>query len=138
MARLFISQARIDKLTADDRVVLDGDRLELPALGATFKLHPAVHFLRLVSDEGDPHGLIGRVKTEEQLKKLGAELLATSVLLGETAYDCENESPSVHLTPNSRRERNTHPLRGAARQPHLTLANHFTTTDAPSADRSAT
>lgn len=90
MARLFISQQRIDKLAADDRVVLEGDRLEVPALGATFRLAPAVHFLKVVSDENDVHDLLGRVKTEEQLRALGGELFANSVLLGETAYECEN------------------------------------------------
>ena len=90
MSRLFISQERIDKLAADDRVVIDGDRLEIPALGATFRLRPAVHFVRLVSDDTDGQRLLGRVKTEEQLRSLGAELFANSVLVGESAYECEN------------------------------------------------
>ncbi len=84
-----MSQERVDKLTADDRVVVEGDRMEVPALGASFRIRPAVHFLRAVSEDGDAHGLVGRVKTEEQLRKLGAELVANSVLLGETAYECE-------------------------------------------------
>src|SRR5205823_3665758 len=74
VSRLFISQERIDKLAADDRVVIEGDRLEIPALGATFRLRPAVHFVRLVSDDTDGQRLLGRVKTEEQLRALGAEL----------------------------------------------------------------
>ena len=90
MARLFISQARIDKLSADHRVVIEGDRLELPALRATFRLQPAVHFVKLVSDEGDAAALVGRVKTEAQLKAIGAELVANSVVLGDAAYECEN------------------------------------------------
>jgi hypothetical protein len=93
VARLFISQERIDKLAADDRVVIDGDRLEIPALGATFRLRPAVHFVRLVSDEhshGDTQHLVGRVKTEEQLRALGADVVAHSALVGDSAYECEN------------------------------------------------
>ena len=89
MARLFISQERIDKLSADDRVVIDGDRLEVPALGATFRLRPAVHFQRVVAEE-DAQGLVGRVKSEEQLKALGAEVVANSVLVGDAAYECES------------------------------------------------
>lgn len=90
LARLFISQDRIDRLSSDDRVVIEGDRLDLPALKASFRVRPAVYFCRVVTDDGDPHHLLGRVKTDEQLRELGAELVASSVLLGDTAYECEN------------------------------------------------
>lgn len=89
MARLFISHERIERLSAESRVVIDDDRLEVPSLNATFRLQAAVYFARVVTDDGDTHQLVGRVKTEDQLKALGAELLADSVVLGETAYDCE-------------------------------------------------
>lgn len=88
MARLFISQERLDRLTAEARVVLVGDALELPALGARFRLQPAVHFLTLVA--GEDQALLGRVKTAAQLLELGAELVADSVLCGESAYQCES------------------------------------------------
>ena len=35
----------------------------------------------------DTHKLVAKVKTEEQLKTLGAEQMADSVLLGDTAYE---------------------------------------------------
>jgi hypothetical protein len=89
VARLFISQDRIHQLTAEERVTLDGDCLDIPALGARFQLRPAVHFVKVVSDEGDTHALVGRVKTDVQLKELGAELMENSVILGEAAYECE-------------------------------------------------
>ena len=90
MARLFISHERIDKLSADNRVVLDGDRLSVPALGASFRLSPAVHIKRVVGGEGDAYALVGRVKTEEHMRKLGADVLANSAVLGDTAYECES------------------------------------------------
>jgi hypothetical protein len=89
VARLFISQQRIDRWVAEERVTLEGDRMILPSLGATFRLRPAVHFVRSVSEDGDPHELLGRVKSEEQLRALGGELYASSVIVGESAYDCE-------------------------------------------------
>lgn len=88
MARLFISQERLDRLAAEERVVIDGDMLELPALGARFRLEPAVHFSSVVA--GEDQGLLGLVKTTSQLRELGAELVADSVLYGESAYQCES------------------------------------------------
>lgn len=90
VARLFISQDRIDRLAADDRVVIEGEHMDLPALKASFRIRPAVYFRRVVTDEGDPHDLLGRVKTDEQLREIGAELVANSVLFGDTAYECDN------------------------------------------------
>ncbi len=89
MARLFISQARIDQLTAEQRVTLDGDHLDIPALGARFQLRPAILFLKVVSDDSDSQSLVGRVKTDEQLKAMGADVMSNSVIVGETAYECE-------------------------------------------------
>jgi hypothetical protein len=88
MARLFISQSRLDELVGDDRAVLDGERCKLPALGASFRLQPAVHFKAII-DGADPHDLVGRVKTEAALRAVGGDLLHTSAIVGETAYECE-------------------------------------------------
>lgn len=88
MARLFISQQRLDRLSADDKVVLEGDRLEIPALSTSFDLEPAVHFTSVVDGE-DVHGLVGKVRTEAALRAVGADLLHTSAIVGETAYQCE-------------------------------------------------
>jgi hypothetical protein len=89
VARLFISQKRIDRWVAEEKVTLEGDRMSLPALGAAFHLTPAVHFLREVSDDGDRLKLIGRVKSEAHLRSVGGELYASSVIVGEAAYECE-------------------------------------------------
>ena len=45
--------------------------------------------MREVSGAGDGHDLLGRVKTLPILEKLGAELVETSMLLGDAAYDVE-------------------------------------------------
>ena len=89
MARLFISQGRIDRWLDEGKVLLEGEIMSLPALGRSFRLKAAVHFTRIVSDEVDRHLLVGRVKTRDQLAALGAECYANSVLLGESAYECE-------------------------------------------------
>jgi hypothetical protein len=51
-----------------------------------YPVTPAVHILQVVSGE-DTQGLVTKVKTEDQLKTLGAEQMADSVLLGDTAYE---------------------------------------------------
>ena len=63
--------------------------MHLPVFGTTFRLLPGYHFLRAVGDGGDPHQLVGLVKTEGQLRDLGADIVASSVVLEEAAYDCE-------------------------------------------------
>jgi hypothetical protein len=45
-----------------------------------------VYFVKLVSGE-DTHQLVSKVKTEPQLVSLGADHMADSVLVGETAYE---------------------------------------------------
>ena len=63
--------------------------LEGAGKGRSYALAPAIRFLKLVGAEVDPHRLLGKVKTEEQLRSLGAELLGASVLLGEVGYEVQ-------------------------------------------------
>ncbi len=87
MARLFISQDQMDRWTAEGKVHLADDVMHLPALNRSFKLVTAVYFQAMV--EGvDVHGLLGRVKSEQQLFSLGAEHYGASVILGEVGYEC--------------------------------------------------
>lgn len=89
MARLFISQERLDHWSSEGKATLAGDVMTLPALGRSFRLHTAYHMIRLSTEGDDTHGLLGKVKTEAQLTALGAELLGSSIVLDEMAYDCE-------------------------------------------------
>ena len=47
-----------------------------------------MHLSKLAAGEDRP-GLLGKVKSEEQLAALGGELYMSSVLLGEDAYDVQ-------------------------------------------------
>ena len=109
MARLFVSQERLDRWSVEGKITLDGDIMTLPALGRSFRLRPAVYITRVVSDNADTHRLLGRVKTSEQLTRLGAENYATSLILGEVAYECEqgfigevHNSPQISATSMDR------------------------------------
>ena len=42
MARLFVSQERLDRWSVEGKITLDGDIMTLPALGRSFRLRPAV------------------------------------------------------------------------------------------------
>jgi hypothetical protein len=57
--------------------------------GRRFKVTEAVRVLREVSGGGDAHDLVGRAKSRQELEQVGAEIMESSMLLGETAYDVE-------------------------------------------------
>ncbi len=84
--RLFLPQPLFEEWLADDRADLKEGRLVVPSEQASYPATPAVLFLKLVSGVDDKH-LLAKVKTEEQLRSLGGEQLADSVLLGENAYE---------------------------------------------------
>jgi hypothetical protein len=88
MARLFISTDQMDRWAAEGKVTLQDDIMALPALNRSFKLRTAVRFLSVV-EGSDAHGLLGRVKTDDQLVEMGGEHYGASVILGDVGYECE-------------------------------------------------
>ena len=88
MARLFISADQMDRWTGEGKVHLEDDVMTLPALGRSFQLRTAVRFLSVV-EGADAHGLLGRVKTSDQLAEMGSEHYGASVILGDVGYECE-------------------------------------------------
>jgi hypothetical protein len=90
VARLFISQGRLDAWSAEERVKLQADIMTLAGDGRSFRLKPAVRFLKVAGNGADPHQLLGRVKLVEDLNRMGGEQFMESVVLGETAYDVQS------------------------------------------------
>jgi hypothetical protein len=87
MARqLFISQETLTTWQDQDKVEFDGHVMTIRADGRHFTLLEAVRFIRLEGEGEDSAGLIGKVKTVEQIACMGAERYRDSVLLGEVAY----------------------------------------------------
>src|SRR6186713_670944 len=86
--RLFVPQDTMNAWVADQKAAVAGTELVLQ--GDTFDLKPAVLFLKDVSETGDPHGLLGRVKDQVQLASLGAEHYMGSVVLGDSAYEVKD------------------------------------------------
>lgn len=87
VTKLFLPQAQLEEWALADKADLrEGKLVVMAEGGASFPVTPAVHFVQLVSGE-DSQGLVARVKTEEQLARLGAEQMADSVLVGDNAYE---------------------------------------------------
>ncbi|MCG3172424.1 MAG: hypothetical protein GMKNLPBB_00576 [Myxococcota bacterium] len=86
---IYITQPLLDKWVSQGKVILTGTHLTIPAQNKAYDLVPAVRFIKVVSGEGDPHGLIGKIRTPEQIKALNGEHYMDSVLLGEIAYEVE-------------------------------------------------
>jgi hypothetical protein len=87
--KLFLSQSMLESWAAADQADLRDGHLWMAQNDQTYPLTPAVHFRSLASGS-DERKLLSKVKTEDQLKALGAEHLMDSVLLGDTAYEVTN------------------------------------------------
>ncbi len=89
MPNLFFPQEWVDLANMEDKISLDGEQMVIKADGKAYRLTQAVRFLKVEGGEPDPHELLGKVKTARALEALGAETMAESVLLGDTAYRVE-------------------------------------------------
>ncbi len=60
--------------------------------GRSFRIKPAVRFLKVSGGDGepDPNQLLGKVKTMETLTAGGADVYGESVIMGDTAYDVQS------------------------------------------------
>jgi hypothetical protein len=85
--RVFFPQAAVDDWIVEGSVDFRDGELTILAGGRRFQVTEAVHILHEVSGGGDTHDLAGRVKLRSFLDGLGAEILESSMLLGEAAYD---------------------------------------------------
>lgn len=89
---LFVSQALLDAWAGQGRIDLDGGSIALlggQARGRRYALEPAVRFLRVAGGGDDALGLVARVKTLVQVREIGGEAMADSVVVGEVAYQVE-------------------------------------------------
>lgn len=87
--RLFLSHDALDGWLREGRATIDGEELLDKTTGNRFRLITGVRFLQEVTGGPDAHQLVGKVKDVEQLAQLGAEHQATSVILGDNAYDVQ-------------------------------------------------
>jgi hypothetical protein len=84
--KLFLPQSTLEEWAIAEKADLSDGKLVVAESKVGYPVTPAVHF-KSVASGTDEQKLLERVKTEEQLKKLGAEHDTGTVILGENAYD---------------------------------------------------
>lgn len=84
--RLFVPQPQLDAWLEGGQVDVTADGLEVPGESRVLPLEPAFRFISLLEGEDDAD-LLGRVKTEVELRQIDADPCGDSVLLGEVAYE---------------------------------------------------
>jgi hypothetical protein len=87
--RVFFPQTALDQWIVEGTVDLQQNELTILSGGRRYKLVEAARVLRELSGSGDPQELVGRVKARTYLEQLGAEIVESSMLLGDAAYDVE-------------------------------------------------
>jgi len=89
--KLFFSQELINTWTDDEKVVFENDVLYINTSSGRkeYKLTPASRFLKVSGDEPDPHGVLDKVLTQQELEEKNADVYLNSAIIGETAYDVE-------------------------------------------------
>jgi hypothetical protein len=85
--RIFFPQEALDTWLLDGHVELSGEELTIKAEGRKFRIAEAVRVLTEVTGTPDGFDLVGRVKSKGYLTELGAEMLDSSMILGDNAYD---------------------------------------------------
>lgn len=85
--RVFFSQASVDQWGIDGKIDLVAGELILLAEGRRYKVEEAVRIVTEVTGANDDRKIIGKVKPKRALDEIGAELLETSMILGDNAYD---------------------------------------------------
>lgn len=87
MPAVFIAQATLQQWADAGKVRLEDTTLYLLREQRFVVLKPAVRFTKLTVGDSDPHALLGKVKSAEQLRAMGAEHYMDSVIHGDVAYE---------------------------------------------------
>lgn len=85
--RVFFPQIALDEWLAEARAELRNDELLVKSEGRKYRIVEGIRVLREVSGVADGNELIGKVKSKAFLVELGAEILESSMILGDNAYD---------------------------------------------------
>lgn len=85
--RVFFPQRALDQWLAESKIDLSGKSLVIKAENRRYHVVEAMRVLQEVSGTEDLFDLVGKVKTVNFLTELGAELLETSMVLGDNAYE---------------------------------------------------
>jgi hypothetical protein len=85
--RVFFPQAALDLWLSEGVIDLKGMEMSLTREARRYRLLEAAYVLHEVTGAEDINELVGRVKSKQYLQELGAELLESSLILGDNAYE---------------------------------------------------
>jgi hypothetical protein len=85
--RVFFPQACLDQWGLEGKIELTPTELVIVAEGRRYAITEVVYVVVEVTGANDPHGLIGKVRPKAELEGMGAEILESSMIIGDNAYD---------------------------------------------------
>jgi hypothetical protein len=85
--RVFFPQRALDQWLLEAKIDFSARELVIKAENRRYHVVEAARILQEVSGTEDMFDLVGRVKSVNYLTELGAEILETSMILGENAYE---------------------------------------------------
>lgn len=86
-SRVFFPQPAIDEWAVEGKVDLVGNELVIIADGRRYHVVEAVRVVAEVTGANDDRGIVGKVKPMAALEEIGAEILESSMIIGDNAYD---------------------------------------------------
>jgi hypothetical protein len=85
--RIFFPQSALDQWLVDSKIDLTGSELIVLAEGRRYKVVEAIHVVTEVTGANDEQKVVGKVKPKAALDEIGAEIVETSMIIGDNAYD---------------------------------------------------
>ncbi len=90
MSKIFFSQRILDSLIDEGKITLDHNVLTLLISDKpSFELEPGYRFIKTADGGPDPHGFVGQIKHEKDIKALNAEIYLDSIIYRDVAYQVE-------------------------------------------------
>ena len=90
MKRIFFSQGMLDSMVDAGKIKVDKSVLTmLTGDNPTFELKQAYRFVKTIDGATDPSGLVGQIRSEAELKELGAEIYMDSIIYRDIAYQAD-------------------------------------------------
>ncbi|NTW67897.1 MAG: hypothetical protein HGB21_16555 [Nitrospirae bacterium] len=113
MKRLFFSQSMLDSMMEAGKIKVDkGILTMLAGDNPNFSLHPAFRIVRTIDDGADPNGLVGQIRSEAELRELGAETYMDSVIYRDIAYQADTGFIAEKQVPMQATDAKTAPKTG--------------------------
>jgi len=90
--KVFFTQKVLDSLNDEDKIKISGNRLAITGPDGkdrAYEIVPAYRFLRVETGEEDPSELVGKVKTEKEIKAMGVDAYHNSAIYQDMVYVIE-------------------------------------------------